>query len=70
MKLSLKLNREVAIEKALSKCQKGDTLIIAGKGGEKYQDIMGKKIAYNDFDTVYKYFRKQLGQINKGEQRL
>lgn len=63
-------SREVAIEKALSKCQKGDTLIIAGKGGEKYQDIMGKKIAYNDFDTVYKYFRKQLGQINKGEQRL
>lgn len=63
-------SRTVAIENALSKCQKGDTLIIAGKGGEKYQDIMGKKVPYNDFDTVYKYFRKQLGQTKKGEQGI
>ena len=45
-------------------------MIIAGKGGEKYQDIMGKKVPYNDFDTVYKYFRKQLGQTKKGEQGI
>lgn len=59
-------NREEAIGQALARCQKGDTLVIAGKGGEKYQDIGGKKIPYNDFDAVYHYFREHLTTI-KGQ---
>ena len=50
-------DRKEAIRVALSTCKKGDCLIIAGKGGEKYQDIKGQKIAYSDFDEVFKFFR-------------
>ncbi len=60
-------NREAAIIKALSDCEEGDTLIIAGKGGEKYQDIMGVKHPYNDFDVVHKFFRDQIVEIKGGE---
>ena len=59
-------NREEAIAVGLEQCQKGDTLVIAGKGGEKYQDIKGEKRPYNDFDAVYKYFREHI-KIQKDE---
>ncbi len=53
-------NRALAIEKALDDCKEGDTLVILGKGAEKYQEIKGEKVPYNDFDEVYKYFRKHI----------
>lgn len=56
-------NRGDAIAKALDVCKKGDTLVIAGKGGEKYQEVKGQKIPYNDFDAVYKYFREHIVDI-------
>lgn len=55
-------DRKKAIEFALSKYQNGETILIAGKGGEKYQDIGGVKIPYNDFDEVNKFFRKQFAR--------
>ena len=30
----------------------GDTTVIAGKGAEKYQEILGIKHDYNDKDTI------------------
>lgn len=60
-------NRKNAIEKAIELCETGDTLIIAGKGGEKYQEIKGEKLPYNDFDVVYGAFRNQISEVN-GEQ--
>ena len=54
------VDRKEAIRAALDRCEYGDTIIIAGKGGENYQDINGEKIAYSDFDEVYKYFRKNI----------
>ena len=60
-------DRAMAIQTALSCCERGDCLIIAGKGGEKYQDIKGVKIPYNDFDEVHNYFRKNLALV--GEKR-
>ena len=59
-------DRKTAIFNALLQCQKGDCLIIAGKGGEKYQDIMGQKIEYSDFDEVFKFFRGNLRVLKKG----
>lgn len=56
-------NREDAIALALEKCIKGDTLVIAGKGSEKYQEVNGQKYPYNDFDAVYKYFRNHITTI-------
>ena len=61
-------NRTEAISKALDECRKGDTLVIAGKGGEKYQEINGKKIPYNDFDAVYKYFREHIVNLKRRDE--
>ena len=45
--------RETATEYAINLLEKGDILLVAGKGGEYYQDIMGIKHSYND-NTVIK----------------
>ena len=57
--------REEAIAHALRNCHEGDCLVIAGKGGEKYQDINGIKEPYDDFEVVYKNIAKL--QTGKGE---
>lgn len=44
--------REKAIEYAVNMLKKGDVLLVAGKGGETYQEIMGIKYDYNDKDAV------------------
>lgn len=54
------VDRKIAIYTALSNCNEGDCLIIAGKGAEKYQDIKGQKFAYSDFDEIFKFFRGNL----------
>ncbi|MCM1437934.1 MAG: UDP-N-acetylmuramoyl-L-alanyl-D-glutamate--2,6-diaminopimelate ligase [Roseburia sp.] len=46
-------DREVATEYALNLLNEDDILLIAGKGGENYQEIMGIKHSYND-NTVIK----------------
>ena len=51
-KIYVEPNREKAIKVALSLAKKGDVVIIAGKGGEKYQDIAGVKLPYDDFEVV------------------
>ncbi|MGM0607459.1 MAG: UDP-N-acetylmuramoyl-L-alanyl-D-glutamate--2,6-diaminopimelate ligase [Candidatus Muiribacteriota bacterium] len=49
-------NREEAIFQGLKKASSdGATLVIAGKGHEKTQEIDGKKIYFSDKDTVLKY---------------
>lgn len=40
--------RKCAISYAVALLKKGDVLLVAGKGGEDYQEIMGIKYAYND----------------------
>jgi len=41
-------DREKGTQYALNFLEKGDVLLVAGKGGETYQEIMGIKYAYND----------------------
>lgn len=45
--------RETATEYAIRLLEKNDILLVAGKGGEYYQEIMGIKHSYND-NTVIK----------------
>ena len=45
--------REVATEYAIRLLENDDILLVAGKGGEHYQEIMGIKHSYND-NTVIK----------------
>lgn len=50
-------NRQEAVEYALQNYKNG-TIIIAGKGAEKYQEIRGVKIPYSDFEVVDKLIKK------------
>ncbi len=45
-------DREKATEYALKQLGKGDVLLVAGKGGESYQEIMGIKYSYDDKDVI------------------
>lgn len=51
-------NRTRAIEEAISISNKGDVILIAGKGAEKYQEISGVKYAYSDEKVLKKYVLK------------
>ncbi len=46
-------DREMATEYAINLLSQGDILLVAGKGGETYQEIMGIKHSYND-NTIIK----------------
>jgi UDP-N-acetylmuramoyl-L-alanyl-D-glutamate--2,6-diaminopimelate ligase len=51
-------NREEAIEAAVSQAQKGDIILIAGKGHEDYQEINGVKTHFDDFEKLRNAFEK------------
>ena len=53
-------DREKATGYALNRLRGGDVLLIAGKGGETYQEIMGIKYGYDDKDVITSYLRKRL----------
>lgn len=46
-------DRETATQYAIGLLRQGDILLVAGKGGETYQEITGIKHSYND-NTVIK----------------
>lgn len=48
------VDRKQAIEKAILNSQKGDIILIAGKGHEKYQVIGKEKIYFDDFEEIKK----------------
>ena len=50
-------DREDAIKYALDIAVKGDIVLIAGKGSEKYQEVLGIKRLYNDKDMVNECLR-------------
>jgi UDP-N-acetylmuramoyl-L-alanyl-D-glutamate--2,6-diaminopimelate ligase len=45
-------DREHAIRAALSEARSGDTILVAGKGHEDYQQIGDRRLSYSDRDTV------------------
>ena len=53
-------DREDAIYYALTHANEGDVVLVAGKGSEKYQEVLGIKNPYNDKDTI----EKILGEIS------
>ena len=50
-------NRVEAIHYAFDIATKGDVILILGKGRDNYMAIGDKKIKYNDYDTIYEYFK-------------
>lgn len=51
-------DRRDATEYALSLAGSGDVVLIAGKGAENYQDVLGVKKPYNDKKTVTEIIRE------------
>lgn len=49
-------NREEAIKVAVSLAQKGDIILVAGKGHEKYQEIKGKRHPFDDLEVLKQQF--------------
>lgn len=45
-------DRKKAIDYALDFIRKGDVFLVAGKGGEEYQEIMGIKYPFNDHTVI------------------
>lgn len=52
-------SREQAIKTACTLAQPGDVVLIAGKGHEKYQEIMGVKHPFDDKEMARRYFFTQ-----------
>jgi UDP-N-acetylmuramoyl-L-alanyl-D-glutamate--2,6-diaminopimelate ligase len=51
------VDRKEAIEKALKLAKKGDTVLIAGRGHEKFQDLGGRKVEIDDREVVRSLLR-------------
>lgn len=51
-------NREEAIKTAFFLAQKGDIILIAGKGHETYQEIKGVRYHFDDKEVINKLFNK------------
>ena len=52
-------DRERAIDYALDFVAKGDILLVAGKGAEAYQEIMGIKYPFSDKDIIEKISKEK-----------
>lgn len=52
-------DRKRAIDYALDVLRKDDILLLAGKGGEEYQEIMGIKYPFNDHTVVEKLLEQK-----------
>jgi UDP-N-acetylmuramoyl-L-alanyl-D-glutamate--2,6-diaminopimelate ligase len=49
-------DRREAIHAALSLAQPGDTVLIAGKGHEDYQDVAGRRLPFSDAAVAQNFY--------------
>jgi len=56
---SVQPDRTKAISEAVGMAEKGDTLLIAGKGHEDYQEIKGVKVSFSDKEVLMKELRRR-----------
>ncbi|MBI5055967.1 MAG: UDP-N-acetylmuramoyl-L-alanyl-D-glutamate--2,6-diaminopimelate ligase [Nitrospirae bacterium] len=56
---SVQPDRELAIKEAVAMAKEGDTLLIAGKGHEDYQEIKGKRHHFSDREVL----REAIGKL-------
>ena len=54
-------DRSQAIEYAINHAKKGDVILVAGKGSENYQDILGIKHVFKDKDIIEEIIRGKSG---------
>ena len=58
-------NREEAIRTACALAQKGDIILVAGKGHEKYQEIKGVKYPFDDKKLLHEILSDHNQECNK-----
>src|SRR6056297_69260 len=56
-KCEILVNRKQAIIRAIRKSNKNDTVVIAGKGHEKFQIFDGFELYHNDKEVIINYFK-------------
>jgi UDP-N-acetylmuramoyl-L-alanyl-D-glutamate--2,6-diaminopimelate ligase len=54
-------DRAEAVKEAVTMANEGDTVLVAGKGHENYQEIKGVKYHFSDKEILVKEIRKRLG---------
>ena len=54
------IDRKSAIEKAINMAQKGDMVLILGKGNETYEALKDGKIYFNDVECTKKALEKRI----------
>lgn len=52
--------RENAICYALSMAKKGDTVLLAGKGAQNYEEVCGIKYPFDERETVSQYYKNKI----------
>jgi UDP-N-acetylmuramoyl-L-alanyl-D-glutamate--2,6-diaminopimelate ligase len=56
-KVEIIIDRHLAIEKACVIAKRGDYILVAGKGHEKYQETNGMKSHFDDMEELEKYLK-------------
>ena len=55
-------DREEAVEYALKHAEKGDMIVLLGKGHEEYQEINGVKHHYSEREAIIRGMKKVYGK--------
>ena len=55
-------DRKEAIEFALKKAQKRDMIVLLGLGHNKFMELKGKKIPFNEKEIVKEYIKKRMSE--------
>ena len=55
------LDRREAVRTALSIAAPGDVVVVSGKGPERYLEMRGARMPYNDAETVDSWIRSSRG---------
>jgi len=53
----IRVDREEAIREAVRMAKRGDSVVVAGKGHERYQEIKGRRYGFSDRDVVRRVLR-------------
>ncbi|TDR30832.1 UDP-N-acetylmuramoyl-L-alanyl-D-glutamate--2,6-diaminopimelate ligase [Hydromonas duriensis] len=56
--VAVEIERRMAIDRAIQDARSQDVILVAGKGHEAYQDIMGVKHPYSDLEQVQQAIQK------------
>lgn len=57
--VEVETDRRKAIGRVLGQAESGDVVLVAGKGHEEYQEVMGERLAFSDHEVVREFFGRR-----------